>query len=180
MSAAVAAPLLSVEQYLRTPYRPDCDYIDGALQERALGEREHSVVQRFFTLLFGNNSKRWLVEVFPEYRVQVGPTRFRVPDLTVIRAGGAPQPILRTPPLLIIEILSPEDTLSRLQERVTDYLQSGVEHIWLIDPSTRRAYRADAFGFHEPPDGSADGTLTIAGSAIAVPLASLWQELDGQ
>ena len=178
MSAAIAAPLLSVEEYLRTGYRPDCDYIDGAIQERALGEREHSVVQRFFTLLFGNNRKHWLVDVFPEYRVQVGATRFRVPDLTVIRAGAAPQPILRTPPLLIIEILSPEDTLSRLQERVTDYLQFGVEHIWIIDPSTRRAYRADAFGFHEPAEGSAHATLTIAGTDIAAPLASIWQELD--
>ena len=33
-----------VEQYLRTFYKPDCDYVDGEVQERAGGERDHSEV----------------------------------------------------------------------------------------------------------------------------------------
>jgi Uma2 family endonuclease len=167
---------VSVEEYLHSSYRPDCDYVDGEVEERNLGEIEHSQMQRFFTVLFAVNAKLWQAEVFPEYRVQVAPTRFRVPDITVVRKDTPRQNILRTPPLLIIEILSPEDTLTRLQQRVTDYLRFGVEHIWLIDPYTRRAYLADAHGFHEPQQPA----LSIPGTPIELPLATLWQELDDQ
>ena len=180
MNALAAAPFLSIEEYLSTSYRPDCEYVDGALEERHLGEYDHARLQAFFTRLLGNNEALWKVRVFPEYRIQVAPTRFRVPDITVVRADTARQGVLRTPPLLVIDILSPEDTLNRLQDRVTDYLQFGVEHIWVIDPYSRRAYLADHRGFHEPAEGSVVGFLTIPGTPIAVPLAEAWQELDAQ
>jgi Uma2 family endonuclease len=41
------------------------------------------------------------------------------------------------PPLLVIEILSPDDTYSDTQERAEDYLRMGVSTIWIIDPKTR-------------------------------------------
>ena len=178
MSALPNPPYISVEEYLHTSYRPDCDYVDGEVEERNLGEIEHSVMQLFFSVLFANNAKNWNARVYPEYRVQVAPTRFRVPDITVVRADTPKQAILRTPPLLIVEILSPEDTLGRLTRRIADYIQFGVEHIWVIDPYERRAYLADAHGLHEPAEGSATATLTIPETPIAVPLAELWQELD--
>ena len=34
--------LISVEQYLATSYRPDCDYVDGRIEERNLGKLDHS------------------------------------------------------------------------------------------------------------------------------------------
>jgi len=37
--------LVSVEEYLNTSYSPDCDYVDGEVLERNLGEREHSELQ---------------------------------------------------------------------------------------------------------------------------------------
>ena len=169
---------ISIEEYLRTSYDPDCEYIDGVIEERNLGEYEHSVIQAFFVTLFSVNRKAWNARVFPEYRVQVSPTRFRVPDVTVVRLDTPRQNILRTPPLLAIEILSPEDTLKRLQQRVADYLNFGVEHIWIIDPHDFRAFLADARGLHEPAEGSATATLTIPGTPIAVSLAELWRELD--
>ena len=178
MSALANPVLVSVEEYLRTSYRPDCEYIDGVVEERNLGEYEHSKIQAFFAYLFRVNQKSWNAYVFPEYRVQISPTRYRVPDITVVRAGTPRQSILRTPPLLVIEILSPKDTLLRLKQRVGDYRRFGVEHIWVIDPYERQAYLADERGFHEPAEGSATATLTIPGTAIAVPLAELWQELD--
>ena len=178
MSALTTPALVSVDEYLRTSYRPDCDYIDGQIEERCLGEFNHSQAQLFLSLLFGNNAKAWAIRVAPEYRIQVAATRFRVPDITVIRAGEPKQSILRTPPMLIVEILSPEDTLSRLQQRVTDYLRFGVEHIWVIDPEAHLAYLADATGFHEPAGGSAQAVLAVPGTPIAVPLAELWAHLE--
>lgn len=178
MSARAQPNFVSIEEYLRTRYDPDCEYVDGIIEERNLGEYEHSVMQRFFTVLFAVNRKAWKAEVFPEYRVQVSPTRFRVPDVTLVRLDTPRQSILRTSPLLIVEILSPEDTLKRLQQRVNDYLNFGVEHIWIIDPYDFRAFLADDRGFHEPAEGSATATLTIPGTPITVSLRDLWRELD--
>jgi hypothetical protein len=33
--------LVSVDQYLTTSYRPDCDYVDGVLLERNVGRFDH-------------------------------------------------------------------------------------------------------------------------------------------
>jgi hypothetical protein len=45
--------LVSVDEYLRTGYRPDCDYLDGEVVPRNLGEFEHSRAQneRFYSFL---------------------------------------------------------------------------------------------------------------------------------
>ncbi len=42
---ASAQTLISVEEYLKTSYSPDCDYVDGVVEERNLGERDHSWIQ---------------------------------------------------------------------------------------------------------------------------------------
>lgn len=39
------ATLISVEEYLATSYQPDCDYVDGCIEERNLGEFDHSSPQ---------------------------------------------------------------------------------------------------------------------------------------
>ena len=42
---ATAAQLLSLEAYLQTSYRPDCDFVDGVLEDRNVGERDHNRLQ---------------------------------------------------------------------------------------------------------------------------------------
>ncbi len=37
---------ISVEEYLHTVYRPDVEYVDGEIQERNVGEIEHSRTRR--------------------------------------------------------------------------------------------------------------------------------------
>ena len=169
---------ISLEEYLHTSYRPDCEYIDGAVQERHLGEMGHSILQREFTIRLHQIRKAANIRVYLSLRVQVSPTRIRVPDVTVTRGGEQFDGILRTPPLLMVEVLSSLDTMSRLKHRICDYLAFGVEHIWLIEPETRTAYIADASGLNEPAGGSATGTLSIPGTPIACPLAEIWAELE--
>ena len=46
--AALTQPVpepLTIEEYLQTSYRPDCDFVDGFLDGRNVGEREHSILQ---------------------------------------------------------------------------------------------------------------------------------------
>jgi len=76
-----SATLISVQEYVATSYRPDRDYVDGELQERNLGELEHSLLQTAVVAWFWTRRKEWNVLPVVEQRVQVAPTRFRVPTL---------------------------------------------------------------------------------------------------
>lgn len=165
---------ISVEEYLSTSYRPDCDYVDGEIEERNLGEKEHSILQQTLVFLFRLNREAWQVEVFPELRVQTSATRFRIPDVTVVSAGVQWQRILRVPALLFIEILSPEDRLNRVRERVEDYFSLGTENVWVIDPELRKGYVCSRRGFQEPEND----VLEIPGTPIRVVLSELFAELD--
>lgn len=57
--------LVSVEEYLKTSYSPDCDYVDGEVIPRNLGESKHSGAQR--EILFV------LAERYPELRRRLRP-----------------------------------------------------------------------------------------------------------
>lgn len=165
---------VSVREYLATSYRPDCDYVDGRIEERNVGEFDHSLIQTLLGQLFMNNRNAWGVLALTDVRVQVKATRFRVPDLTVIRAGTPREQILTHPPLLVIEILSPEDRLSRMTERTDEYLDFGIENIWIIDPARRLAYRVTRAGFELAPVGE----ITVPETPIRVVLSELFTELD--
>jgi Uma2 family endonuclease len=130
----IEEPHVTVEEYLRTVYRPDCDYVDGRVEERNVGEYDHGLVQTLLGTLFTNNRSAWGVRAVTHVRTQVKGTRFHVPDVSVLRADAPKEQILTHPPLIAIEILSPEDRLSRFQARINDYLAFGVEHIWIVDP----------------------------------------------
>jgi Uma2 family endonuclease len=165
-----AGTLISVSEYLSTSYDPDCDYVDGEVLERNLGERDHSKLQKKLILYFGNRETQWHVHVFPEQRVQVSRTRFRVPDVCVVAGAEPDEQIFTKPPLLCIEILSPEDTMSRILEGIGDYLTFGVAHVWILDPRTRRAYDYTADGMRE----AKDGVLRTEDPQITVPLAEIF------
>ncbi|MGA7806659.1 Uma2 family endonuclease, partial [Bradyrhizobium sp.] len=121
---------VSVEEYLSTVYEPDCEYVDGAIEERNVGELEHSFLQLFLGSIFMNHRSEWRIVAFSEQRIQLAPNRFRVPDLVVVRAEFQREPILTHPPLIAVEIQSPEDTLRRTTIKAGEYLAFGIEHVW--------------------------------------------------
>ena len=120
-----AKKLVPLEEYLHTDYSPDCDYVDGEIVERNVGEFDHANLQTEIALYLRSRYRKNGFVVVVEQRVQVSPTRFRVPDVCVTAAEFVEQ-IFRHPPFLVIEILSPEDRASVLQKRVADYLGFGV------------------------------------------------------
>jgi Uma2 family endonuclease len=166
--------LWTVREYLRTSWSPDREFVDGRIEERNLGEKEHSLIQRYLTFLFMLHRAEWGAEVFPELRTQTRATRFRVPDVLVVRASEKFERYVTQPPLIAIEILSPEDTLRAIQEKAAEYRQFGVEHIWIIDPEPRIAYRYADGGLEEVHSGE----LTVPGTPIRVALSELFAELD--
>ncbi len=166
-----AATQISVDEYLHTTYRPDCDYVDRQVLERNLGERDHSRPQMRLIMFFGAREKEWRMVVMPGQRVQVKPHRFRIPDVCVVHQDAPSGQIVTTPPLICIEILSKDDSLSSIVDRLDDYSSMGVANIWVIDPHTRRAYTYGAEGTME----AIDGQLRVASSDISVPLASIFE-----
>jgi Uma2 family endonuclease len=145
--------MVSVAEYLSTSYRPDCDYIEGEVRERNLGEFDHSRAQMRIGYWLLVHYPGTLDRMLSEQRVQVKPTRFRIPDLCLLAADAPREQIARTPPLLCIEILSRDDRMSAIMERVDDYFQMGVPVCWIVDPVARRGWLATPGQLTEPADG---------------------------
>jgi len=164
--------LIPLDQYLSTSYRPDREYIDGEVVERNMGKWEHSRIQALLTIWFGQHEKQWGVQTATEWRTQVSNTRVRIPDVVLVRQGAQPD-VLTDPPVLIVEILSPDDSYSDTQKRADDYLRMGVQTIWIIDPATRSARVCSG------PNWVEATRLDVAGTPIYVELDKLFASLDG-
>src|SRR5579864_5437671 len=117
------AAQVSVSEYLATTYEPDCDYVDGEIVERNLGEKDHSKPQTRLAAFFTMREAEWGLTPLVEQRVQVSPTRFRVPDVCALLATAPDEQIITHPPFLRVEILSKDDLMSRTQEKIRDYLK---------------------------------------------------------
>jgi Uma2 family endonuclease len=168
----VATTQVSLNEYLTTDYEPDCDYVDGELEERNVGETEHSAVQAFFIKWLAVHEEQWRLEAFPEIRIRVSTTRVRIADVAILPLGLSCEAVLTRPPVAVIEVLSPEDRVSRYQQRLDDYRTMGVPNIWVIDPMRRKAYDCSQGGW-QPVD-----RLLITAPAVEIPLDPLWKKLD--
>ena len=168
------ATLISPDEYLATSYHPDCDFVDGVLLERNVGEKDHSVLQGEVFSWFRQRRRALGVAAFPELRIRIRPARFRVPDVTVVLLPEPDEQVLTQAPYICVEILSPEDTLPRLQSRIDDYLEMGVPNVWVLDPTERRAWTASPSGLTEVRDG----ILRTLDARIALPIAELYAERD--
>ena len=165
---------VSVREYLATSYSPDREYVDGQIVERNLGEKEHSLLQKYFTILFGLQEEAWGVAVYPGLRTHVAATILRVPDVLVVSAGMEFDRILEVPPLISIKILSPEDKWSDVVKKTEEYVAFGIENIWIVDPIRRRAWTADSRGLHPVNDG----TLSVSETPIRIVLSEAFAKLD--
>ena len=167
-----SATLIPVEEYLRSSYSPDREYIDGEVVERNLGEKAHGIVQSNLVLFLGNRRKELGIREFPEQRIQVSPKRFRVPDVVVVKSPPPKTQVFTSPPHLCIEILSKEDTMQDMQERIDDYLNFGVPYVWIINPRNQKAYVVTQAGTVE----AKSGVLETHDPDIAIPLSELFVE----
>ncbi len=145
----MATTLVSVEQYLTTTYRPDCDYIDGVVVERNLGQFDHATLQMLVLMALQAHALEWGILVRPELRIQVRAGKYRVPDVTVLRAGIKHPAVIQEAPLLCIEIVSPDDRLKDLTDRAQDYLAIGVPETWILDPGSQAAFVYSVEGLHQ-------------------------------
>ena len=82
----------------------------------------------------------WNIRVRCELRIQVSPTRYRIPDVVVFDRSRPIEQMLSHPPIALFEVLSPEDRISRLLVKGADYAQMGVHTIRVIQPATSEIF----------------------------------------
>jgi Uma2 family endonuclease len=166
------ATQISLEQYLRTPFEPDAEYVRGEVQERNMGEYEHNTVQWAILSWFRQHDKTWQTRTIQEQRTRLTSGNVRLPDVSVWRRDVPIQPVFNQPQLIAVEVLSPEDRHSRVQEKIDDYCNFQVANIWIVDPIKRIGWDCS------------DGNWTrkecfeVAGSPIYLDLPNLFTELD--
>ena len=150
------------------------DLVDGVLEDRNVGEFDHAFLQRALLLALVKGERLGKYLVLQEIRMQVSPTRFRVPDTCIIPADELPKQIIRKPPLLCIEVLSPDDRFTRMRIRCNDYLKMGVPEIWVFDPQEKSAtvFRGDTVLEHR------SGTLRVEGTSIELSLDEIFLAAD--
>lgn len=163
------ATLVPLSEYLSQAYHPDCDYLEGTLQERNVGEIAHSDAQSACLVYVRTHYPDFWAGV--EVRVQIKANRFRVPDVIIVRGTRPAGRIMTTPPLVSVQVLSPEDRAGDLQSRLDDYFGFGVSTVWVLNPETKRGFIHTADGSHEARDGI---LRTPSCPDLTVPLAAIF------
>jgi len=168
----MATVQISLEEYLQTSYHPDCDFVDGEVQERNWGEFDHAAVQMFLGNWFFQHRQEWNLHVLSEMRIRVSPTRVRIADLCLMSKTQEVEQVLTKPPLAVIEILSPEDRIARYYDRLADYRQMSIANVWLIDPGNQIGYDCSTAAWLPVEE------FRIANAPIFFHLGDLWNELQ--
>jgi Uma2 family endonuclease len=136
----MATTKTSLEEYLGTSYRPDVEYIDGELKERNVGELEHARMVKAILRWFEQYESAWELEALPGVRVQVSDANYRVPDICLRPTANPDVRFVTATPAEMVEVLSPEDSISDYRARIVDYRQKGIAGIWVVDPKTRKGW----------------------------------------
>jgi Uma2 family endonuclease len=161
--------LVTEEEYLHSSYEPDCEFEDGILIERNVGEREHSWLQAALAAYFFRRRKEWQIEVFTEQRCRIRPGKYMLPDVCVLQQPMPEEKVFVQPPLIWIEILSSEDRPIRVNQKIRQLREFGAPNIWVIDPETLESEIHTQEGSRKVEDG----ILWVEGTPIQVPLQKL-------
>ena len=157
---------------MHTVYEPDCDFEDGLLIERNLGTRDHSAMQAALGAYLFRRRKAWQIHGYMSLRIRIRAGKYMIPDLCIVAGAEPTEQVLQSPPLLVIEILSPDDRMIRVDDKVQQWLAFGVPYVWVIDPETLESELHHQRGRARLDDG----VLRIPETLIEVPLALLDEE----
>jgi Uma2 family endonuclease len=137
---------LTLDEFLALPEtKPGSEYVDGAIRQKPLPNVAHMIVQLLLDVVVGLFVQRNGLGICgPEGRCVFGPPggeRPLLPDfLFVARAHLAGLDLrgpIRRAPDLAVEILSPDDRMTDVMDKLRFYLLNGVRLVWLIDPDNR-------------------------------------------
>ena len=164
--------LISVAEYLRTTSDPDCEYVHGVLEERAVPERDHAAWQVALIDWFRAHRYAWNIHVYSELRMRVAADEYRIPDVTILSRSAPREQIITHAPLAVFEILSPTDSMSGTLAKLEAYQQMGIPAIWLIDPEKPASWQYSSG--HLTPSA----VFALPGTEFTVPIHEIAALLD--
>jgi Uma2 family endonuclease len=143
--------LVPVEEYLRMSFEgPEPEYLDGELVERNLGGEKHSSTQTNLAGILRELKKRHGIHARAEIHLRLAPTRLRVADVALFLKKPAEE-IPSSPPYVAAEVVSPGDRYQEILEKLKEYRNWGIRHIWLLDPASEGFSVYDDGGLREVP-----------------------------
>ncbi len=162
---------LSLQEFLALPESDDrYELVEGKLQPKMSPKYRHSTLQLRLLIALNDWCNQFgFGRVRPEWGVILqrrGEDWVPVPDLTYVSYERLPAtweedepcPVL---PELVVEIISPGQTFGDLTDKATDYLQAGVDQVWVVDPKAQAVtiFRNDDLPQTVKPDGSINDSL---------------------
>jgi Uma2 family endonuclease len=169
-----ATTLVPLEEYLRTEYDPDVDYVEGVLEERHPAERSHGQVQGEVYAYFYERKRDSRLHPFIEQRIRLSSSVIRVPDVCLVRGAVPQEEIFTQPPLVAIEVLSEYDRMGWMLNRIGEFLRFGVRYVWVVDPELRRAWVYTPEGATE----AKDLVLRLDDPQVELPLKEIFAAID--
>jgi Uma2 family endonuclease len=139
---------ITLEEFLALPdTKPASEYIDGEIIQKPVPQKQHSIIQK--KLLFAIDpilSDAGIGQAFPELRCTFG-GRAVVPDVVVFEEANISYDenedainVVSIPPDWTIEILSPEQSTTKVLKNINHCLAHGTQMGWLIDPADRSVF----------------------------------------
>jgi Uma2 family endonuclease len=139
---------ITLEEFLALPdTKPASEYIDGEIIQKPMPQGQHSILQIELGMEINQALRRkGIATAFSELRCSFG-GRAIVPDLTVFEDARIPsnedgdiENVFSIPPDWTIEILSPEQSTTRVLKNINHCLAHGTQMGWLIDPTDRSVF----------------------------------------
>lgn len=132
---------------------------------RAIPKAMPTWVHAFLQFLISNLLFEAGYKPGPEVDLRIAPDAIPRPDIIATR-GKLEHPYPTKAVEVVVEILSPDDSMSYLLEKCSAYQEWGFEFIYVVDPESRRVYRWTA------------NSLQNVTTLVSIPVAEIWKKLD--
>jgi Uma2 family endonuclease len=165
------ATQMTVEEYRNADFEGDPEYVNGDVLDRNVGELDHSGTIRNLIFYFASREAALGVFALQAWTFKLTESHYRVPDFVIVAGSQPDEQILETRPLVCVEVLSPEDRAGPMLRKIADYLNYGVQYVWVLDPQTRKAFAHTNSGMHE----ATDGVLRTENPAIEIPVNQIFE-----
>lgn len=139
---------LTLEEFLKLPEtEPASEYIDGRIIQKPMPQGEHSAIQTELAPAINLAVKHnQIARAFAELRCTFS-GRSIVPDISVFLWGritrqenGGVKNIFSIAPDWSIEILSPDQSQTKVTKNILHCLKYGTQMGWLIDPAEKSVF----------------------------------------
>ena len=134
----------TIEDLLRTPEDGQkYELVDGEILVSPGGARHSKVGSQVLYLLKSVADKTSAGEVYgPDLGILLPNGNVRSPDVCFVRreklpGGESPEGFLEVIPDLAVEVLSPNDRMRQVADKIGEFLEVGVPIVWVVDPKYR-------------------------------------------